>query len=44
MNTVEEITTFIQEEDIDIAFISESHDRDNKTLEDNTNLDSHQVI
>ena len=44
MNKVEEITTFIQEEDIDIAFISESHDRDNKKLEDNINLDSHEVI
>ena len=44
MNKVEEITTFIQEEDIDIAFILESHDMDNKKLEDNINLDSHEVI
>ena len=44
LNKVEEIKTFIQEEDIDIAFISESHDRDNKKLEDHIIIDSHEVI
>ena len=44
MNKIEEITTFIKEEHIDVAFISESHDRDNKRLEDNINLETHEVI
>ena len=33
MNKIEELTTFIIEEDIDVSFISESHDRENKRLE-----------
>ena len=44
MNKIEELTTFIEEEEIDVAFISESHDRDNKRLEDKINLEDHVVI
>ena len=44
LNKIDEITTFINEEGIDIAFISDSHDRDNKKLEDNIHIDSHEVI
>ena len=34
MNKLEQIKTFIEEEEIDLAFISESHDRENKKLEE----------
>ena len=44
MNKIEEIKTFIEEEDIDVTFISESHDRENKKLEEHMNLPMHQVI
>ena len=44
MNKTEEISIFIEEEDIDIAFISESHDRENKRLEDHIKLEDHVVI
>ena len=44
LNKIEEIKTFIQEEEIDIAFISESHDRENKKLDENMNLENHDVI
>ena len=44
MNKIEEIKTFIEEEDIDLAIISESHDRENKRLEDHINLKNHIVI
>ena len=44
MNKIEEITTFITEENIDVTFISESHDRENKKLEDNMILEDHIVI
>ena len=44
MNKIQEITTFIEKELIDIAFISESHDRENKKLEDNIQLPNHTVI
>ena len=44
MNKIEEIKTFIEEEDIDVAIISESHDRENKKLEDNIQLPNHTVI
>ena len=33
MNKVEELKTFIEEESIDCAFISESHETENKRLE-----------
>ena len=41
MNKTEEISIFIEEEDIDIAFISQSHDRENKRLEDHITLEDH---
>ena len=44
MNKIEEIKTFIDEESIDVAFISESHDRENKKLEEHFNLDNFKVI
>ena len=44
MNKTEEIKLFIEEESIDVAFISESHDRKNKRLEDNIILPNHTVI
>ena len=44
MNKLEHIKVFIEEEDIDVTFISESHDRDKKRLEDNIILDDHTVI
>ena len=44
MNKIEEIKTFIEEEDIDLAIISESHDWENKRLENHINLNNHMVI
>ena len=44
MNKIDEIKTFIEEEEIDVGFISESHDRESKRLEDNMNLPTHTVI
>ena len=44
MNKIVEIQTFIEEEEIDVAIISESHDRENKRLEDNNNLKNHTII
>ena len=44
MNKIEHITEFIEEENIDIAFISESHDRENKRLEDHIKINTHTVI
>ena len=44
MNKIEEIKTFIDEESIDVAFISESHDRENKKLEEHFNLENFKVI
>ena len=44
MNKIEELKTFIKEENIDVSFISESHDRENKRLGDHFNLDDHVVI
>ena len=44
MNKIEELKTFIEEEEIDVAFISESHDRENKRLEDHFDLEDHEVI
>ena len=44
MNKVEELKTFIEEQSIDCAFISESHDRENKRLEDHIDLEDHVVI
>ena len=44
INKINQITTFIDEEYIDIASISESHDRENMRLEDHFQLASHTVI
>ena len=44
MNKTEQISRFIDEENIDVAFISESHDREDKRLEDHIKLDKHTVI
>ena len=44
MNKIEELKTFIIEENIDVAFISESHDREGKRLEEWVNIENHQVI
>ena len=44
MNKLEQISRFIEEENIDVAFISESHDRENKRLEDHIKLTSNTVI
>ena len=44
MNKTEQISRFIEEENIDVAFISESHDREDKRLEDHIKLDKHTVI
>ena len=44
MNKTDQITRFIEEENIYIAFISESHDRENKRLEDHIKINSHLVI
>ena len=43
MNKIGEIKTFITEENIDVAFISESHDRENKSDHDQ-DLEDHVVI
>ena len=44
MNKLDHIKNVIEEEEIDVAFISESHDRENKRLEDHIKLDNHTVI
>ena len=44
MNKLEELQTFIKEEAIDVAFISESHDRENMRLDENIKLEDHKVI
>ena len=44
MNKIKELTTFIDEKDIDVAFISESFDRENNSLEENFKLEGYKVI
>lgn len=44
MNKIQQISRFIEEEEIDVAFISESHNRENLRLEDEFKLDTHTVI
>ena len=44
INKVKENQTFIEEEEIDLAVISESHDRKNKRLEESIELSNHKVI
>ena len=43
-NISEELKNFIVEENIDCAFISESHDRENKKLVDHFNLEDHILL
>ena len=44
MNKTEELSDFISEHEIDVAFISESFDRESKSLHKHLNLPDHQVI
>ena len=44
MNKFEELKTFIKEKNIDVAFISESHDRESMKLEENFILENFLVI
>ena len=44
MNKIEELQTFIEEQNIDCAFISESHETENKRLEDQIKLEDYVVI
>ena len=44
MNKLEELKMFIDEQSIDVAFISESHDRQNKKLEDHFDLENYKVV
>ena len=44
MNKIAQISRSIEEENMDVAFISESHDRENKRLEDHFHLESHTLI
>ena len=44
MNKIDSITRFIEEENIDVVFISETHERENKRLEDHIKLDTHTII
>ena len=44
MNKLEELKTFIDNQSIDVAFISESHDRQNKKLEDHFDLENYKVV
>ena len=42
MNQIDSITRYIEEENIDVAFVSETCERENKRLEDHTNLNQRQ--
>ena len=44
MNKLDQLKIFIEEENVDCAFISESHDRKNFKLEDNFELENFKVI
>ena len=44
MNKLEQLKTFIDEHEIDIAFISESHERKNKKLEEAFDSENYDVI
>jgi hypothetical protein len=44
MNKTEELKVFIDEENVDVSFISESHDRENKRLEEHFKLEGYKVI
>ena len=44
MNKLDELKTFIVEEEVDVAFVSESHDRDNFKLQENLSLSQHEIF
>ena len=44
MNKVEELEAFIDEEKIDVSFISESHDREDKRLDEHFDLEDYKII
>ena len=43
-NKVNQLKTFIEHEDVDLVFLSESWERENETLDQLINLDSHTVV
>ena len=43
-NCSEEFKTYVQEENIDVAFLSETWERENKPLTDIINIPSHTII
>ena len=43
-NKIEEFHALMEEEDIDIAFMSESWERESKTLHDITRLENYRII
>ena len=43
-NKVQEFHTFVEQEDIDIVFMSESWEREEKTLHEIKNLENHEVV
>ena len=43
-NKIDEFHALVEEEDVDITFMSESWEKENKTLHDIINLDDHIVI
>ena len=43
-NCSEEFKTYVQEENIDVVFLSETWERENKPLTDNINIPSHTII
>ena len=44
MNKLDQLKTFIEEQNVDCAFVSESHDRKNFKLEDHFELENVKVI
>ena len=43
-NKVNQLKTFIEHEDVDLVYLSESWERENETLDQLINLDSHTVV
>ena len=43
-NKVEEFHTFVEQEDVDVVFMSESWEREDKTLQQIINLENHEVV
>ena len=44
INKLDQLKTFIEEQNVDCAFVSESHERKNFKLEDNFELENFKVI